>query len=145
VGIPGILMALWVRTLREPVRGISEGIVTEDHPAPFSVLAKEMSAMLPIFNLMPLKRDGGSLAVNGIAALVIALVSWGLMIVTDNIPQWIAIGTGVYIVFSWAQSLKARQRATVTSSCSMPKKKRPVVGYITITSIPSLSMSASRA
>ena len=112
VGIPGIFMALWVRTLREPLRGVTEGLVTEKHPAPFSVLAKEMSAMLPIFNLIPLKRDGGSLSINAMAAVVIALVSWGLMIVTDNIPQWVALGLGVYIVFSWVQSLKARDPVT---------------------------------
>ena len=35
VGIPGILMAVWVRTLREPTRGVSEGLVTEKHPAPY--------------------------------------------------------------------------------------------------------------
>ncbi|MFB3107131.1 MAG: MFS transporter, partial [Pseudomonadales bacterium] len=38
VGIPGLLMAIWVRTLREPIRGISEGLVTKQHPAPFRVL-----------------------------------------------------------------------------------------------------------
>ena len=35
VGIPGILMAFWVWTLREPVKGASEGILTPAHPAPF--------------------------------------------------------------------------------------------------------------
>lgn len=56
VGIPGLLMALWVRTLREPKRGISEGLVTEEHPAPFKVLATEMAAMMPAFNLISLKK-----------------------------------------------------------------------------------------
>jgi len=112
VGIPGILMALWVRTLREPVRGISEGLVTEKHPAPFSVLGTELAAVVPVFNLIALHREGASLKANGIAFVIIALVSWGLMILTNNIPQWVAIGLGVYIVFSWAQSLKARDNAT---------------------------------
>lgn len=112
VGIPGVLMALWVRTLREPLRGVSEGIVSEKHPAPFSVLGTELSAVLPIFNLIGLKRQGASLKANAAAAVIIALVSWGLMIVTNNIPQWIALGIGIYVVFSWAQSLKARDAAT---------------------------------
>jgi len=98
--------------LREPVRGISEGIVTEKHPAPFSVLTTELSAVLPIFNLIPLKRHGASLKVNAAAAAAIALVAWGLVILTGNIPQWIALGIGVYVVVSWAQSLKARDAAT---------------------------------
>ena len=112
VGIPGILMALWVRTLKEPVRGISEGLVTEKHPKPFSVLMTETAAMMPIFNLIGLKRDGASIPINLLAAAVILLVSWGLVILTDNVPQWLALGVGVYVVFSWAQSLKARDPAT---------------------------------
>jgi MFS family permease len=112
VGIPGILMALWVRTLREPQRGISEGLVVEKHPAPFSVLATELSAVLPIFNLVSLKRQGASLKVNAAAAAGITLVAWGLVMVTGNLPQWIALGIGVYVVVSWGQSLKARDAAT---------------------------------
>ena len=112
VGIPGLLMALWVRTLKEPVRGISEGLVTEKHPAPFSVLWTEMASVLPGFNIAQLRKDGASLQANAIAFAVIVAVSYGLMLLTDNIPQWIALGLGVYVVFSWAQSLQARDRAT---------------------------------
>ncbi len=112
VGIPGILMAAWVRTLREPQRGISEGLVTEKHPAPFSVLATEMVAMLPIFNLPGLKQAGASLPKNALAAMLIGLIAVVLMVLTDDIAQWIAIGIGVYVVFSWAQSLAKRDPAT---------------------------------
>ncbi|MFT7546712.1 MAG: MFS family permease [Candidatus Azotimanducaceae bacterium] len=35
VGLPGILMAFWVSSLKKPVRGQSEGIVTKPHPHPF--------------------------------------------------------------------------------------------------------------
>jgi len=112
VGIPGILMAAWVRTLREPKRGISDGLVSADHPAPWSVLRSEMVAMLPLFNLPGLKKAGASLPRNALAAVVIALVSTGLVYLTDNVPQWVAIGIGFYVVFSWAQSLAARDPAT---------------------------------
>ncbi len=112
VGIPGILMALWVRTLREPKRGISEGLVTEEHPAPWGVLKDEMLAMLPLFNLPGLARAGASLRLNAIAAVAITAVSVLLVYLTDNIPQWLAMGIGVYVVFSWAQSLAARDPAT---------------------------------
>lgn len=47
VGIPGLIMAIWVRTLKEPTRGISEGLVTKAHPAPFRVLGKELTAIIP--------------------------------------------------------------------------------------------------
>ncbi len=112
VGIPGLLMALWVRTLREPQRGISEGLVSEDHPAPWKVLATEMVSMLPLFNLSGLKRDGASLGRNGLAAVGISGVAALLMYLTGSIAQWIAIGIGVYVVFSWAQSLAVRDPAT---------------------------------
>ena len=112
VGIPGILMALWVRTLREPVRGISEGIVTEKHPTPFKVLGAELSAVLPIFNLLVLYRLGASIPLNLGAAVAIFLAGWGLTILTDQPAQWIALGTGIYVVVSWAQALKARDNAT---------------------------------
>ncbi len=112
VGIPGILMAAWVRTLREPKRGVSEGLVTEEHPEPWKVLGTEMMAVLPLLNLPGLRAAGASLSRNALAAVVIAAASVGLIYLTDNVPQWVAIGIGVYVVFSWAQSLAARDPAT---------------------------------
>ena len=112
VGVPGILMAAWVRTLREPRRGISEGLVTPDHPEPMKVLATELGAMLPVFNLFGLKRAGGSLPKNGLAALGIAFVAWLLILATGSVAQWIALGLGAYVTVSWAQSLAVRDRAT---------------------------------
>jgi MFS family permease len=112
VGLPGILMAVWVLTLKEPKRGISEDLITEDHPAPFSVLKAELASIMPLFNLVGLARQGASLKANFIAVLVIAITATILAIVTDNIPQWLALGIGVYVAFSWAQSLKARDSVT---------------------------------
>lgn len=112
VGIPGILMAAWVRTLREPKRGISEGLVTEDHPAPFSVLKTELTAMLPVVNFIELRRVGVSIPANLMAAAGIAAVGTLLAYVTGSIAQWVALGVGVYVTVSWAQSLKARDPAT---------------------------------
>ena len=112
VGIPGIFMALWVRSLREPKRGISEGIISAEHPNPFGVLRTELSAMIPIFNLYGLARDGASLKDNFVAAVLIALVAWGLILLTDNVPQWVALAIGIYVVYSWVQSLKARDPVT---------------------------------
>jgi len=101
-----------VRTLREPQRGISEGLVSEDHPAPWKVLATEMMSMLPLFNLPGLKREGASLSRNALAAVAITAVALLLMYLTGSIAQWIAIGIGVYVVFSWAQSVAVRDPAT---------------------------------
>ena len=59
----------------------------------------------------------GSEAVNGlthnaIAAVTISLIAGLLMVLTGSIAQWVAIGIGVYVVFSWRQSLQARDPAT---------------------------------
>ena len=133
VGIPGILMAAWVRTLREPRRGISEGLVTEDHPAPWKVLSTEMMSVLPILNLPGLRKSGASLSMNAIAAAIITGVSLGLIYLTDNIPQWVAMGIGVYVVFSWAQSLAARDPATF----AMIFKSKAMI--LTILAFPTIS------
>jgi MFS family permease len=112
VGIPGILMAAWVRSLREPRRGISEGLVSKDHPAPYRLLATELGAMLPLFNLIGLKRGGASLRNNALAAAGIGCAAWLLIVVTGSVAQWIALGLGAYVTVSWAQSLAVRDRAT---------------------------------
>jgi MFS family permease len=112
VGIPGILMAIWVRTLREPKRGASEGLETEEHPRPFRLLATELGAMLPIANLFGIVRTGGSLSLNLGAAVTTAAIAWLLIELTGSTAQWIALGIGAYVTFSWAQSLARRDPAT---------------------------------
>ena len=112
VGLPGLLLAILVRSLKEPSRGISEGLMIENHPYPFSVLKTELVAMIPFVNLVALKKEGASISANCLAALLIFLVSWILIVLTDNVPQWLALGVGVYLAFCWVQSLKARDSVT---------------------------------
>ena len=112
VGLPGVAMAAWVRTLREPQRGISEGIVAEEHPAPFGVLATELAAMLPVFNLVGLRRVGASLRFNAGAAAAIAVIAGILVLATGSVAQWVALGLGAYVTVSWGQSLAKRDPAT---------------------------------
>ncbi|UOR16306.1 MFS transporter [Qipengyuania aquimaris] len=47
VGLPGLLLALLVFTLREPLRGQSEGIVTPPPKDPFRGFFKELVAVIP--------------------------------------------------------------------------------------------------
>ena len=112
VGLPGLLMAILVRTLKEPKRGISEGLTIENHPRPFSLLKTELIAMIPLINLITLKKEGASISLNCLVALLIFLVASILILLTDNVPQWLALGIGVYLTFCWVQSLKARDPAT---------------------------------
>ncbi|MCY3640804.1 MAG: MFS transporter, partial [Gammaproteobacteria bacterium] len=112
VGLPGLVMALWVRTLREPIRGISEGLIAERHPAPFQLLGRELMAVLPPLNLLGLVGNRGALTRNAIAAAGFAIGAALLILITGSIAQWVASGLGGYITFSWAQSLKIRDPAT---------------------------------
>ena len=112
VGLPGIAMAAWVRTLREPVRGISEGLLTKPHPRPFHVLGTELVSVIPPLNVIGLVRDGASLRLNALMALAIVGGGAGLIWLTGDWAQWIAMGIGVYATVSWVQSLARRDPAT---------------------------------
>ena len=133
VGIPGLLMALWTRTLREPQRGASENLQDKKHPAPFSVLAEEMASMMPIFNLPKLKRDGASLKLNALGAAGIGLTALLLLLLTGDIAQWAVIAVGCYVSFCWAQSLAMRDPATF----SMIFKSRAMI--FTMLAFPTIS------
>ena len=112
VGLPGIILAGFVRLLREPKRGQSEGLSTPDHPAPFRVLFEELAAVIPPFTVWTVSRHGASVVRNLLAAGVTIAAAWLLIKVTGSVAQWCAIGAAVYITFSWVQSLGARDRAT---------------------------------
>ena len=111
VGLPGILFAFWVRRLREPVRGASDGIPSPPHPHPFREFARELTAVVPPFTVLHLRLAGAGpsvLATNlGAAVAVVALAA--VMIRWLGTPaQWIALGLGVYAAISWAQALRLR-------------------------------------
>lgn len=112
VGIPGLIMAVWVRTLREPTRGFSEGILTEKHPKPFRVLGSELMAVIPPFNLLGLRGHGNALYVNLGCLVIFVLGAWFLIWLTGSVAQWITTAFGVWVTFTWAQSLKIRDPVT---------------------------------
>ena len=113
VGLPGVLMALWILTLREPVRGAMDGLPTASSPTPFRNFALDLSSIVPPFTLYGAWQRGPlALALNlGVAALAAAF-AWLMIAVTGNLPQWASISFGYYAVFSWACTLKARDPAT---------------------------------
>ena len=135
VGLPGLLMAIWVRTLKEPIRGMAEGLPEpKPHPAPFGALGKELMAVLPPFTLISLGVAGGARVVvmNLVGAAVIAGISWALVVLVGPVPQWVALGIGVYCAFSWAQGLALRDRPAFEL---IFKTKSMVLGVIGFASI----------
>ncbi len=114
VGLPGLVIALWVWTLREPRRGVSEGLIVETHPHPFREALQSLLAVLPPFTLFSLVAVGGVRAglMNVAAAVVVTLLAWGANALTATPNQWIALGIGVYAGVSWIHNLKITDPAT---------------------------------
>lgn len=114
VGLPGVFVAIWVWTLREPIRGMSEGLSSSVNPHPFATTASTLVSVLPIASLFALYRAGGMAAVrtNLISALAVVLVFYGLYVAMPTVLQWLMLGLGVYITLSWVQNLKYSDPAT---------------------------------
>lgn len=132
VGIPGVFMALWVRTLIEPQRGQSEGIVSPLHPHPFKEAWSELSSILPPFHLFKLHQQGAGakgICLNLLGGMSVAGFSWLLILTTGTPAQWIALGIGVYAALSWAQGLSYRDPATFSMIFKCRSVIYTVVGF----------------
>lgn len=132
VGLPGIPLAAWVATLREPRRGANEGHVeAADQPRPLAALFTELSAVLPPFTLVRLARLGGrpvALANLAIAAAVILAVV-ALTALLGTPAQWIALGIGCYAALSWAQSLRLRDPEAAAAIFDQPALRLAGLGF----------------
>ena len=110
VGLPGLLLALWVSTLKEPLRGQGDGLVVSgtERVKPIRYFLIEMLPMIPLVNLWVLSCAGASprlLVINISTACVLVLTAVLLIDVTGDNLQWIALTLGFYCAFSWMQSL----------------------------------------
>jgi MFS family permease len=113
VGLPGLLLALWVLTLREPQRGGSDGLPQPIvRPNAWREFGKELMAIIPPFTLLNVARIPGALPLNLVVLAAVLVCGYGLYLLTGDGPQWLAYGLGVYAVFSWTQSLKHRDPPT---------------------------------
>jgi MFS family permease len=130
VGAPGLVVALWSLTLREPLRGASEGLAASAHPAPFRAFAGELVAILPPLTLIGAARGGlRTLGLNlGVAALIAAAVA-GLVALGEPLLQWSAVGIGGYAVFSWVQTLRRRDAPTYRLTIGTPAFVAVVLAY----------------
>jgi MFS family permease len=130
VGLPGLLVALWVATLKEPVRGAAEGLKTKVSPTPFKDFAEELTTIIPPFTLIGAWRLGQrAFLINLCFAAFSALLAMALIYVTGKVPQWTAVGIGLYAVFSWATALKSRDKPTFTLIWGTPTFICVALGY----------------
>lgn len=130
VGLPGVLVALWVATLREPTRGAMDGVVTRTSPTPFADFGRDLALIVPPFTLIgAAQRGGAALAINVAFAGSMALFAFGMIALTDNLPQWSAVALGFYAVFSWASALRSTDPATFRLIWGTPAFIYTATGY----------------
>ena len=113
VGLPGLLLAVWIWTLKEPMRGAIDGHPSDVvRPNAWRDFGRELAAILPPLTLITAARIPGAMLPN---LLVLAGSAAGVFLLgslSGDWPQWIAWWVGIYAVFSWTQSLKQRDPAT---------------------------------
>jgi len=132
VGLPGLLLALWVTTLREPVRGAIDGMPTPSDPEPFKGFFAELLDVIPPFTLIGAARRGPkALGANLLGAGLIALAVWGLTtwLGRGTLQQWTFVGVGVYAVFCWSSALRERDLPTFKLIWGSPAFLCTTLGY----------------
>jgi MFS family permease len=113
VGLPGLLLALWVLTLREPARGFADGYAAPvRRPGAWREFALDVAAILPPFTLWSVSRFPGALRTNLLILAAIAMAAAVLARLTHDAAQWIGLGIGLYAVASWLQILRVTDRPT---------------------------------
>lgn len=130
VGIPGVIVALWVASLREPKRGAMDGLDTQGSPVPFRAFASDLSMIVPPFTIIGAWQRGMSaLVINILTGTAIAAFAYWMIQLTGNFPQWSAVGFGYYAVFSWASALRAKDPATFRLIWGTPAFICTTLGY----------------
>ena len=113
VGTPGLVLALLVWMLREPMRGVSDGKVAPAAlPGAWRAFGAELTRIIPPLTLWSASRVPGGLRRNLLLLIGVGLVAALLDVLTGDRAQWITYGIGIYAVGSWILLLKAREPDT---------------------------------
>lgn len=132
VGLPGIVLALWVSTIREPIRGAIDGLPTYGSENPFKGFFAELLNVIPPLTLICAARRGPAAALFNVLGAVLIGSSALLMtelLGTTTRQQWVFVGIGIYAVFSWASALKSDDRPTFNLIWRTPAFLCTILGY----------------
>ena len=153
VGLPGLLLAVWVLTLREPVRGEIDGLPTAEDPHPFRGFVKELTTVIPGFTFVGAASRGAvPLAINiavfafafavGHAITLLLGTGQGFIMaaieagIGAELPaisdQWFLLALGYYAVFCWASALRVRDYPTFALTWGSPAFLCTILGYGTV-------------
>jgi MFS family permease len=134
VGLPGLLLALLVSTLKEPIRGRAEGLPP---PPPVENVGRKLwddiCSVIPPLTLLHLAPFGRRvLATNIAVAIGFAALAALMTRLTGDTAQWAALCLGAYAVASWAQSLRERDAPTFALIWGTPSFVLSVVAFGTM-------------
>jgi MFS family permease len=134
VGLPGLLLALLVSTLKEPIRGRAEGLPP---PPPVENVGRKLwddiCSVIPPLTLLHLAPFGRRvLATNFAVAIGFAALAALMTRLTGDTAQWAALCLGAYAVASWAQSLRERDAPTFALIWGTPSFVLSVVAFGTM-------------
>ena len=130
--LPGVPLALLLLLMREPVRGLSDGIVSRVDPAPFRASLDVLIAVLPLGVWWTLARRGagrGAIVRNALALIAIVVAMVGIahlcarlsprpplhllgLTIDPHALQWTIVGIGGYVVVNFLQSLRLADAPT---------------------------------
>lgn len=134
VGLPGVALAVWVWSLREPDRGQQEGLgnqgAAESKYGAWGQFGIELLRIVPPFTIVGAAQRGAkALAINLFAIAVLAAVGWLCTQAFGNAEQFLLVGTAIYAVFSWACSLRVIDPATFRLTWQSPAFMAIVLAY----------------
>ena len=133
VGAPGLLLAVWVLSLREPVRGTFERRTGATEPRPGRALLGSLLQIVPPFTVLGAARRGiRALAVNLAVAAALAAAAWALGRASGNFAQFAFVAVGYYAVFSWACALRANDRETFALTWRSPAFVGVILAYAVV-------------
>jgi len=127
--IPGFALALLMIFIKEPPRGLADGISPPPVAHPFRRAAAELLALVPIVSQVHLRRIGGGRAglINlatlvAVVLVVIAAIAFATgassaerllvyahvagIAITSHVVQWSGVGFGAFALLSWIQAQK---------------------------------------
>lgn len=127
VGLPGLILAIWVASLREPARPPRE---YASGRSPLHDFFVDLSMLLPPFTLYHAARRGPMATLINVA-MAAAMIGLAVVMIelTGNLPQWSAMAFGYYAVFSWAATLRRHDPATFTLIWGTPAFICTALGY----------------
>jgi MFS family permease len=107
VGLPGLLLAIWIWTLKDPPRlsGTGDPLPQVQYDA-WRRFAVDLASVLPPFTLWSSARHPGGLRRNVSMMAVVGIICSCFAVASGDKAQWIAYGVGVYSLLSWVRNLK---------------------------------------